>query len=85
VVIAVLAGIIQLQMFRTLPTKLSLVNLVRSSPLRRAFSFCNNLVIYSSINLGVLIDTRGGNWSLCILLILPSQPSHDGEIPMFQF
>ena len=73
---AVLAGITLSQMCHTTLTKLNLVNLVRLSPIHsRAFSFYNTLVKDSSLNLGGLIDTRGGNRYQGSLLIWEF-PSH---------
>ena len=64
---AVLAGITQSQMFHTTHTKLDLVKL---SPIHsRAFSIYNTRVKDSSLNLGALIDTRGGNRYQSSLLI----------------
>lgn len=75
---AVLVGITPLPMLVTVPTKLNLVNLVRSSPLRRAFSFCNTLVKHSGFNLGGITRHGGGNRYQSSLLILTSGlPSHD--------
>lgn len=73
---AVLAGITKLLMLAIWLTKLYLVNL---SPLRRAFSFCNTIVKHSSLNLGVLIDTRGGNrYQGCLLILTSGLPSKLG-------
>jgi hypothetical protein len=73
VVHVVLAGITLSQMCHTTLTKLNLVNLVKLSPIHsRAFSIYNTRVKDSSLNLGVLIDTRGGNRYQGSLLILTS-------------
>ena len=70
---AVHAGITQSQMLATTLTKLNLVNLVKLSPIHsRAFSIYNTRVKHSSLNLGGLIDTRGGNRYQGSSLILTS-------------
>jgi hypothetical protein len=73
-------------MFHTVRTKLNLVNLVKLSPIHsRAFSIYNTRVKDSSLNLGVLIDTRGGNRYQSSSLIWEFPSHHQVKLGLTRF